>query len=287
MDVNQGRALPTPPPVSPQTLGRKLLGGGSGKKTRSNTTSTVFVTNTPTKPDTDVLIHCLVEELRRQLEANTGYANANDEFDERKYATYPATVTGEIPSKQTLRAFVARVFKEAEVGEEGLRCVSPLWCWRPHTPPVIVMALVYLKRLTSCSDVRLAGTNWKLLVLCCFMLASKVWEEEAVWNEDFLSIFPDIGVKRFAALELHMLTVMKFEVCVKASAYTEAYFELTALSNEKRDWKRKPLTKDQARDLEIRTLNLETKTKEKQGASRRRNSDATHVKSREANVILG
>lgn len=198
-----------------------------------------------------------------------GYDFTDDEFDERKYAADPTRVGTSVPSKTELAAFITKVFKEAEVGEE-----------------VIVMALVYLTRLTNCCPVKLAPTNWRLLVLCCFMLASKVWEEEAVWNEDFLSLFPAIGVKRFAALELHMLTSMKFEVCVKASQYTEAYFELTALSTEKRDWKKKPLTKDEARDLEIRTLNLETKTKESQ-RPKRRNSDATHVKEREGNVILG
>ncbi len=199
------------------------------------------------------------------------YRYDGDEFDERKYAADPTRVSHSVPSKAELSAFITKVFKEAEVGEE-----------------VIVMAHVYLTRLTRCCPVKLAPTNWKLLVLCCFMLASKVWEEEAVWNEDFLSLFPAIGVKRFATLELHMLTAMKFEVCVKASQYTEAYFELTALSTEKRDWKKKPLTKDEARELEIRTLNLETKTKASSSERpKRRNSDATHVKVSESNVILG
>ena len=41
-----------------------------------------------------------------------------------------------------------------------------------------------------------------------------VWEEEAVWNEDFLSLFPAITVNKFAAVELKMLNLMQFEVCV-------------------------------------------------------------------------
>jgi hypothetical protein len=49
-----------------------------------------------------------------------------------------------------------KVFKEAEVGEE-----------------VIVMAWVYLTRLMSVSAIRLAASNWKLMILSCFMLASK------------------------------------------------------------------------------------------------------------------
>jgi len=262
---NFGRALPTVPGAGPSAVKRFL----PAQKTRSNTTSTVFLKNTPTKPDTKELLGCLTEELSKRIEASQGYDYADDEFDERKYVADPSTVAKVPPSKDAIRAFITKVFKEAEVGEE-----------------VIVMASVYLSRLTRMTPVRLAPTNWRLLVLCCFMLASKVWEEEAVWNEDFLALFPAIGVKRFAALELHMLNAMQFEVCVNASTYTTAYFELTSLSTEKRDWKKTPLTKDEARDLEIRTLNLETKSKASL-KQKRRMSDATHVKVNNSNVILG
>jgi hypothetical protein len=70
------------------------------------------------------------------------------------------------------------------------------------------------------------------------MMQNKVWEEEAVWNEDFLNLFPAITVNKFAAVELKMLNLMQFEVCVKASSYAEAYFALTARSKAKRDWKK-------------------------------------------------
>lgn len=249
------------------------------------------------------LLACLTVALHKRLEDSVanGYDFANDEFDERKYVSNVASIDPqEVARPDVIRSFITKVFKEAEVGEE-----------------VIVMASVYLSRLTTCSPVRLAPTNWRLLILCCFMLASKVWEEEAVWNEDFLSLFPAIGVKRFAALELHMLNSMQFEVCVKvggvsspqffllffllpltkkkkiilhtkASTYTQAYFELTSLSTQKRDWKKKPLTMDEARDLEIRTLNLETKSKASKETRPRRNSDATHDKVKEGTgFILG
>lgn len=237
-------------------------------KARSNTTSSVYAKNTPSKPDVVELITCLTGELMRQIDANTGsYEFADDMFSER---LYDPTAEAVKPPPEALKAFITKVFKEAEVGEE-----------------VIVMAWVYLTRLCAISPVRLAASNWKLLVLSCFMLASKVWEEEAVWNEDFLQLFPAISVKKFAAVELKMLNLMSFEVCVKASQYAEAYFSLTSKAQTKRDWKKKPLTADEARDLEIRTLNLQTKSK-KLELKARRYSDASHVKKdASGNVILG
>jgi len=254
-----------PLPAVPVKTRNSLL---KGQKTRSNTTSSVFAKNTPSKPDVVELITCLTSELGEQMQRaeESKYAYADDMFDER---LYDPAATGARPTSEAVRAFVKAVFKEAEVGEE-----------------VIVMAYVYLTRLTGCSPVRLAASNWKLLVLACFMLASKVWEEEAVWNEDFLSLFPAISVKKFAAVELKMLNLMQFEVCVKASSYAEAYFALTSKSTAKRDWKKKPLSPDEARDLEIRTLGLQSRAKNLDKA-KRRNSDASHVKELQKNVILG
>jgi hypothetical protein len=94
-----------------------------------------------------------------------GYKNADDMFDERLYDDKAET---SVPTLEVLRAFVTKVFKEAEVGEE-----------------VIVMAYVYLTRLTQMSSIRLAASNWKLLILSCFMLASKGWSREA-WKHSIL-----------------------------------------------------------------------------------------------------
>ncbi len=111
--------------------------------------------NTPSKPDVMELITCITQELDERVQESdrSGYKNSEDMFDER---LYDERASAETPSLEVLRAFVTKVFKEAEVGEE-----------------VIVMAYVYLDRLTSVSSIRLASTNWKLLVLSCFMLASK------------------------------------------------------------------------------------------------------------------
>ena len=228
----------------------------------------MFVKTTPSKPDVLELVNCLTGELVRLIGESdeTNYVNAEDMFDEK---LYDATAECNVPSSPEIKSFVTKVFKEAEVGEE-----------------VIVMVYVFLRRLIGCSDIRLAKSNWKLLTLSVFMLASKVWEEEAVWNEDFLQLFPAITVRKFAAVELKMLNLMSFEVCVKASHYAEAYFELTSKSTEKRSWKAKPLTHDEARDLEIRTLGLQAKAQNMEKKERRK-SDASHVKMAQANVILG
>jgi hypothetical protein len=62
-------------------------------------------------------------------------------------------------------------------------------------PECLVMCLAYMDRLVTSTAVRMHASNWRRLVLSALILASKVWEDQAVWNIDFLSVFPLVSVK--------------------------------------------------------------------------------------------
>src|SRR5689334_16884451 len=88
--------------------------------------------------------------------------------------------------------------------------------------------------------------TWRRIVLASLIVADKVFEDYAVWNADFLSLFPQTDIQDLNTLEREFLNFLQYATTFKASDYAKYYFALKELSDNKDILPAKPLSQEQA-----------------------------------------
>jgi len=86
----------------------------------------------------------------------------------------------------------------------------------------------------------------------CSDYVHTVWEDLAVWNVDFISIFKNLSIKDLGILEKHLLRFLEYNVSVPSSLYAKYYFELRELAEKNsKTFPLTPLDKERAEQLEV------------------------------------
>ncbi|KAL4699024.1 hypothetical protein H8959_011681 [Pygathrix nigripes] len=100
------------------------------------------------------------------------------------------------------------------------------------TAEFAIVSLIYIERLVSYADIDICPTNWKRIVLAAILLASKVWSDMAVWNEDYCKLFENITVEEMNELERQFLKLINYNIGVTGSVYSRFYFDLRTLAHD-------------------------------------------------------
>lgn len=132
------------------------------------------------------------------------------------------------------------------------------------SPECGIMAMAYIDRLLSYTGISFVALTWRRIVLGCLILASKVWEELAVWNVDFVDVFSNLTVKDLNQLERQVLNGLQFNVTLKSSVYAKYYFEIRSFAKRNaKNFPLKPLDKAGSKRLEERSKGIEEKEKKR------------------------
>ncbi|XP_044287793.1 cyclin-Y-like protein 1 isoform X4 [Varanus komodoensis] len=147
---------------------------------------------------------------------------------------------------------------------------------------------VYLERLLTYAEIDICPSNWKRIVLGAILLASKVWDDQAVWNVDYCQILKDITIEDMNEMERHFLELLQFNINVPASVYAKYYFDLRSLADDNNlSFLLEPLSKERAQKLEAISRLCEDKYKDLSKAAMRRSFSADNlVGIRRSNAIL-
>ncbi|XP_036830514.1 cyclin-Y-like protein 1 isoform X5 [Oncorhynchus mykiss] len=198
-----------------------------------------------------------------------------DIFDEKMHLLSREQVPGDYtrtdPEHKLIYRFVRTLFSAAQL-----------------TAECAIVTLVYLERLLTYAEMDICPCNWKRIVLGAILLASKVWDDQAVWNVDYCQILKDITVEDMNEMERQFLELLQFNINVPASVYAKYYFALRSLADDNSPrFPLETLGNERAQKLEAISRLCEDKYKDWSRAAVRRSFSADNlVGIRCANAIL-
>ncbi|KAF4518027.1 hypothetical protein B566_EDAN009260 [Ephemera danica] len=189
---------------------------------KSSSCSTIFLDDsTVSQPNLKSTVKCVALAIYFHIKNRTSHRHM-DIFDEKMH---PLTKDGVpdnydkiTPEHRQIYKFVRTLFNAAQL-----------------TAECAIITLVYLERI----------------VLGAILLASKVWDDQAVWNVDYCQILKDISVEDMNELERQFLEMLQFNINVPSSVYAKYYFDLRTLAEANElSFPAEPLSRDRAQRLE-------------------------------------
>merc|ERR1719446_780099 len=203
---------------------------------RFNSTSSLYINSTITRPDTDEIICCVSEE-NNPLYAEPKSAPSADEVAKR--------ARREVPSEETIFHTIRSVFKRARLPSECL-----------------IIGLIYMERLVTSADMPILVTSWRPILPASLILAQKVWDDRSLHNIDFSVLCPMFTLREIHHLEKKFLELLDYDVSICTSLYASYYFQLRTLcQREKRAFSLQPMDGSVAAKLEARGLSYSVKFK--------------------------
>jgi len=213
---------------------------------KANSCSTIFIDdNTVSQPNLRATLKCVSLAMYYHIKNRDKESEFVDILDEKRHPLTKQPVPSDYmkndPPNNYIYRFIKNLFVSAQL-----------------TAECAIISLIYIERLLVCADICLQPSNWKRIVLGAILLASKVWDDQAVWNVDYCQILKDMVVEDVNELERVFLELIQFNINVQQSAYAKYYFDLRSIAEQHGlTLPIDTLDKKRAKKLEARSQNEE------------------------------
>jgi len=229
---------------------------------KASSCSTIYIDDsTVSQPNLKNTIKCVSLAIYYHIK-NRNSDTILDIFDEKKQPltreAVPADYDKYNPDHRQIYKFIRTLFNAAQL-----------------TAECAIITLVYLERLLTYAEVDISPGSWKRITLGAILLASKVWDDQAVWNVDYCQILKDLTVEDMNELERQFLELLQFNINVPSSVYAKYFFDLRTLAEANElAYPAEPLSKERALKLEAMSRTYEDKLAQEilGGAVKRSNS---------------
>jgi len=141
----------------------------------------------------------------------------------------------DVPSTEEIFLFLKQIYHNAQIPAE-----------------VAIMALAYIERFLTLTDITLHLSNWRLICLGAIIVARKVWVDKSrISNVNFLRLFNYMTIDDLAAIEREYLSSLQYIVSLKPSIYAKYYFALCSIAEmNETNFPLKPLSREDEERLE-------------------------------------
>ncbi|XP_038819379.1 cyclin-Y-like [Salvelinus namaycush] len=239
---------------------------GSTRRKHSSCSTIFLDDNTVSQPNLKFTIKCVSLAIYYHIKnRDKDGGMRQDIFDEKLHPLSKSEVPSDYdkhdPEQKQIYRFVRMLFSAAQL-----------------TAECAIVTLVYVERLLTYAEIDIGPENWKRMVLGAILLASKVWDDQAVWNVDYCQILKDITVEDMNELERQFLELLQFNINVPSSVYAKYYFDLRSLSETNNlSFPLEPLSRDKAQRLEAISRLCDDKYKDARRAAKKRSASVDNL----------
>ena len=278
---------------------------------KANSTSSIFITSTLVKPDTDEVVFCIAAVIHDRIQQ--GEAQSSDErhrfpfFSEDNNPLYAPPPDRSNEEGSGSDSSMKRTRREIPTEDMIFHTIRSVYECARIPAECLIVSLVYIERLIATSGCPMLVTSWRPILLSSLILAQKVWDDRSLHNIDFSVFCPMFTLREinflekkvreassaanththpvlaahaycsrvlFHSLPFQFLELIDYDVSISASLYASYYFQLRTLCQRvDKEFSLKPMDIETAAKLEARGVAYKDKFKTEHGVVRKHLSD--------------